>query len=417
MATLELDPQLNLIADDPAAITTASLGVFGPNKTAPIHRWVSFTEGFSAQLVAQELALMPPRSIVLDPFGGTGTTPLVAAQLGHQGRWAEVNPFLREAAEVKVAAASSSPALRREAVPELKKALLAGPLNEEAEVDHPLVAADQRREFFPRGAAQELLAWVARFDQLETELARRAGRLAVASCAISVSNMKRAVDLRRRTAAELRRPRRRVGDAVRERVAEFIGDLEASPVAPGTARCVSEDARTLPHDLEPVDVVITSPPYLNGTNYCRNTKLELLLLGLIASEKDLGSLRTRAITAGINNVSQRIAEPAVLDCVEPTARKLDHVAYDPRIPKMVRAYFADMKAVFAATHGKMGAGGRLVLDIGDSRFAGVHVDTPSILAKLAESVGWSVDDETRLRARTAKDGSQLCQKLLRLSLS
>jgi hypothetical protein len=415
MSALNTGLQSRFSAGDPARLSPAALGVFGPNKSAPVHRWVSFTEGFSAQLVAQELAGMPPGSIVLDPFGGTGTTPVVAVQLGHQGLWAEVNPYLREAAGIKVDTVLAPPALRRLAVREIREALLAGPLNDQVQADHPLLVANDRRDFFPPSAAQELLGWIARFDGLEVELARRAGRVAVASCAIAVSNMKRAVDLRRRTPVELQRRRPLVGDAVRERIAEFAEDITTCSDASGSTRCVSHDARTLPQTLERVDVVITSPPYLNGTNYCRNTKLELLLLRLIASEEDLGSLRTQAITAGINNVSKRIAKPEILDCVEPTARRLDEVAYDSRIPKMIRAYFADMKAVLSGIHSKMSVDGRLLLDIGDSRFAGVHIDTPGILVQIAESVGWGFDGSTTLRTRTAKDGTPLCQKLLRLS--
>ena len=48
---------------------------------------------------------MSREAFVFDPFGGTGTTPLVAAQLGHAAAWSEVNPYLREAATTKVAAA------------------------------------------------------------------------------------------------------------------------------------------------------------------------------------------------------------------------------------------------------------------------------------------------------------------------
>lgn len=396
---------------------TAELGVFGPNKSAPIHRWVSFTEGFSAELVAGALAGAPSGTVVFDPFGGTGTTPLVAAQLGYTAFWAEVNPYLNEVAEVKIAAARASRSLRSRAIRELAGAVLAGAAVDEVARDHPLLAADDRRGFFPPGAARELLGWVARFEGLRTRLARRVGRLAAASCAISVSKMKRAVDLRRRTPVELESPRPPVSDAVRERVAELAEDLAACEVARGRAGCVSEDARALPRDLGEVDLVVTSPPYLNGTNYCRNTKLELLLLGFVSSEDDLGSLRTQAITAGINNVSRRIGEPATLSCVEPTARRLDRVAYDARIPKMVRAYFADMRQVLGATLDKTSPAGRLVLDIGDSRFAGVHVDTPGILADLAESVGWGLEDTTVLRARTAKDGTRLCQKLLHFTPS
>ena len=58
--------------------------------------------------------------------------------------------------------------------------------------------------------------------------------------------------------------------------------------------------------------------------------------------------------------------------------------------------------------------GELVLDIGDSRFAGVHVDVPELLTLIAEDVGWELEDVETIRNRVAKDGNPLCQKLLRL---
>jgi hypothetical protein len=125
---IELDLQLPALSSDqshmlapvPAALSRARpepvpkirpgadlLGVFKPNKSAPIHRWVSFTEGFSAQLVAGELSDARRSRHVYDPFGGTETTPIVAAQLGHRSVWSEVNPYLREVAETKMMAAGS----------------------------------------------------------------------------------------------------------------------------------------------------------------------------------------------------------------------------------------------------------------------------------------------------------------------
>ena len=41
---------------------------------------------------------------------------------------------------------------------------------------------------------------------------------------------------------------------------------------------------------------------LNGTNYIRNTKLELWFLGKLKSENDLRVLRDEILTSGINDV-------------------------------------------------------------------------------------------------------------------
>jgi hypothetical protein len=418
MSSIEMCSEPEVVERGPAleSVDPELLGVFAPNKKAPIHRWVTFTEGFSAQLVAQELASVSPDAFVFDPFGGTGTTPLMAAQLGHPAAWAEVNPYLQEVALTKIAAVCAGPIAREAAEAELLEALLSGS-RLEVDGDHPMVKVNASRDFFPPGSAEHLVSWVRRFEACESDLARKLGRLAVASSTIAVSNMRRAVDLRRRTIAELQQVNTNVDGAVRERVMRVIDDLRVVPVAPGSAILASADARALPSDLPQIDVVITSPPYLNGTNYCRNTKLELLLLKYIDSEAELGELRSRAVTAGINNVSRRMREPDDLPEVRSVAAELDERGYDRRIGTMVRAYFSDMKVVLSALRAKMASNGKLVLDIGDSRFAGIHVDTPALLAQVAEGLGWRVEVERTIRGRTAKDGGRLCQKLLYLCLS
>ena len=395
-------------------LSDADLGVFRLNRESPFHRWVHLTEAFSTQLVAREVAEISEDGIVYDPFGGTATTPLTAVQLGRNAFWAEVNPWLRLAGEAKVRAATAGPDERRAAAAALADAIEAGPAN--AKPDHPLLVADAKRLFFPPGVADDLLGWVAAIDDLDS-LARDAGRVAVAGAAIAVSNMKRAVDLRRRTPREMEVSRPSVGKVVRERLAMVADDLRSDAVATGVGRCVSADARAVDEVIPAVDLVVTSPPYLNGTNYCRNTKLELLLLALIESEAGLRSIRTTAITAGINNVSARLAPPDELAVVEPTATALDQVAYDRRIPLMVRAYFSDMRKVLTETARLCRPNAQMVLDIGDSRFAGIHVDTPALLSALAGDVGWRPTGEQVIRERTSKDGSPLCQKLLRFSLT
>lgn len=398
--------------DVPAALET--LGVFRANRDAPFHRWVHLTEGFSARLVASEIDRYPDACLIYDPFGGTGTTPLVAAEMGRIGTWAEVNPYLREAATIKLAAACARAGEREETTASLLNLLSRGPAPDaDADRGHPLAIANEARDFFSSHALDALLGWLRRFETA-TGLARRIGLLSVATSAIDASNMKRAVDLRRRTEKELRQARPAASEAVRDRVWLMIRDLTGTPVAPGSGMNVSADARVLPDDFGPIDLVVTSPPYLNGTNYCRNTKLELLLLGLIQSEEGLMDIRSRAVTAGINNVSKRIREPAEIPAVEEVAAKLDDCAYDARIPKMVRAYFSDMQIVLGRTLAAMKPGGHMVLDIGDSRFAGVHIDVPELLGEIAQGVGWEIEDVEVIRNRVAKDGTPLCQKLLRL---
>jgi hypothetical protein len=173
---------------------------------------------------------------------------------------------------------------------------------------------------------------------------------------------------------------------------------------------VSEDARCIPEAYrQTFSLAVTSPPYLNGTNYFRNTKLELWYLGFIHSERDLAEYRRRAITAGINNVSlSRRVEHSFGD-VEKVATRLDLTAADRRIPQLVRQYFSDMFELFSAVHRALAPGGRFVMDIGDSKFYGVHVATDQLLIDGAVQAGFELEQETVIARRRSLDKSELIQ--------
>lgn len=387
------------------------LGVFGANKTRPFHRWFPFVEGYSAELVERALAEPAPDGVVLDPFGGSGTTSLAAAMMGRDSVFAEVNPYMAWIADVKINQARAAASLSG-ATGELRAlaADMDGTLPP-VEHDHPLLVADRKRGFFPADTALEVLQLLALIDKSATGPVREVARLAVATSLVPASQMVRRTDLRKRIASDPApvdlRP------TVTQRLIEFAEDIdEHGGSISGTATRVASDVRGEWSASPDVAVIVTSPPYLNGTNYCRNTKLELLALGFMVSENDLKGLRVSSISAGINNVSKRRMDAEEIDCVERVARSLDDVAYDSRIPILVRTYFADMRGALAQVRRRALAGARMYFDIGDSRYCGVHVPTHSLLREIAEGEGWRFLDEEVIRTRRSYDGSQLTQVLL-----
>ena len=73
------------------------------NKSLPIHRWVPWIAGFSAQFVEDAIRAYLPRPrrsphLVLDPFAGVGTTLVEAAKYGCDALGYEINPFAALAA-------------------------------------------------------------------------------------------------------------------------------------------------------------------------------------------------------------------------------------------------------------------------------------------------------------------------------
>ncbi len=85
---------------------TAGLSAIDAFETAdlPRYRWYFFKEAFSSAVVdkAIEYAECRPGDLVVDPFTGSGTVPLVAAQKDLTVRGFEVNPFLASVSRTKL---------------------------------------------------------------------------------------------------------------------------------------------------------------------------------------------------------------------------------------------------------------------------------------------------------------------------
>lgn len=387
------------------------LGVFADNRTRPIHRWYPFIEGYSSDLVNDELRTASTATRVFDPFAGSGTTLLAAALRGHPSFYCEVNPYLSWVTNVKINVTRS--AWRDKTLSqllELAERLESGE-KYSGSPNHPLNIADSQRDFFPKGVASSIVGILESIDcKLSGEVAELA-RLAVTTSLIPASNMIRRTDLRRRRGSD---PLPQLlAPTIAYRLRMIHNDCLANGplLRAGTTRACS-DVRSFEGKHLMFDLAITSPPYLNGTNYCRNTKLEMLALRILGAENELAPLRAQSITAGINNVSKRRTIPNFIAPAEHIAKKLDKVAYDIRIPTMVRSYFSDMSNALRQIRNHAAADGRLLLDIGDSRFAGIHVPTDTILVEIAKDQGWSFVSSKVLRKRRSYDGSDLVQVLL-----
>jgi len=78
------------------------------------------------------------------------------------------------------------------------------------------------------------------------------------------------------------------------------------------------------------------------------------------------------VTAGINDVAGDQDYKPVTESVGVIVAELAKGASDQRIPRMVAAYFADMAKVFRGLHRHTTSNAVVCIDIGDSRYGGVH---------------------------------------------
>jgi DNA modification methylase len=394
-----------------------TLGVtFRDSKRSAFHRWYPYVQGFSAEYVREVLTRFGPCAHIYDPFGGAGTTQLEASIQGIVSSYSEINPFMRFVAETKINSsiwARANFSSFQDTCQRYLERIERGVFRKHAK-RLSLEGYEQAfggRDFFEEEHLRDLLA--ARELAIETAgdspEAKSLLLLAIAANVVQASNMTRRADLRRRRPDEYKSRVVDVSAYVSRTVTEMLRDLASSHGPQVKTECASESAKDIGQVNEVFDLSVTSPPYLNGTNYCRNTKLELWFLGWLDDEDGLRKFRDSAIAAGINNVTKGRKPLTSFASVEAIARRLDSEAEDKRIPALVRSYFSDMADVFTAVKSALKPGARFVVDIGDSRFYGVHVPTDTLLLEVAQEAGFKVESERALARRYSYDKTELKQ--------
>ena len=395
--------------------TKAASGTFILNKNESIHRWYSYLEGYSSMLIHEIIKEIGEDNIdiILDPFGGTGTTCLVASSYGKKSYYCETNPFMKKVIESKI---NSVKNLRESGIKSkyLKK------LKKEVEnYKFQIRIFDAKWNGFEKYFENEVLFKIQDLKNIVSNIddkdSQDIAMILLSSTIVKASKMVRQGDLRYSKKEKSEQDKDIVNNFILK-LEDAISDIENPEIKVSEETfCLADDARDI-ELLDEVDCVITSPPYLNGTNYIRNTKLELKLNNYVNKETELANLHSKGIIAGINNVSKRNTNFDVLELTVPYIKKLEPVAYDKRIPIMVAGYFHDMNQVIYKLSRAMKNNGYLIIDIGDSQFAGIHIPTHELLSQICTNHGFELYDEEILRERRSKNGMLLSQRLLKFRL-
>ena len=343
---------------------------------SPIH---PFPARMAPELVSRSLEAVPEGGQVLDPMCGSGTVARAAVEAGLRCVARDVDPLA-----VLMARAWTTP------VDATSIHSAAGDLVREAKA-----LADREIERPTDPATVRFIAyWFA--PQQEAELARLATALrrrdeplrnvlGVALSRIIVSKEMMA-SLARDTSHS--RPHK-VAEANDFDVhAGFLRSARhvAARLGPdrikGRADIRCADARSL-EDVEDasVDLVLTSPPYLNAIDYLRGHRLALVWLGY-----DVGSLRgVRAESVGAERAMPETEAPVdiarfVLDSGDSTLAS--------RHRGWIRRYAADMTAVLRQLGRVVKGSGRVVLVLGNSFLRGTTIDNAGLVESLARSTGF-----------------------------
>ena len=384
-----------------SAPTSSNQGV----ANVPFQRWFHFKEAFSPKFVADTLGALPYKvNRCLDPFGGSGTTALTCRMLDISSDVIEVNPFLADLIEAKlthVRPASFCASYER-LVSGLEILLDDSRL---AEGMPPTMTEPgvNSRFVFDADVYATVRAIVRASAALPTDEARLL-RVLLGSVLVPNSNVtingkgrryRRNWENRRRSATDLIAS---LDDAIDMAAA----DLTAFSGARRGRHIVHRgDARSALANVDEADVAVFSPPYPNSFDYTDVYNLELWMLGYLKSGPDNRTLRHQTLRSHVQmkwHETKSIASSAVLEETLAALRSARGDLWNQNIPEMIGFYFDDLATIFTHLHRILAPGHHAIVAIGDSQYAGVHVDVASILVECVRRLGFRLKESGAIRS-------------------
>lgn len=401
---------------------------FSGSKDLPFQRWYPYIEGYSPDFVKSLISNYNIQdTLIYEPFAGTGTTIFAANESNLKTVYTEVNPLLQYLIQTKIKVLKSTEAQRKKLANSLKdieKSILKS-INKFEEdkglkESHKIIFSESK--YFPEDTLSQILRLRSFIDiaKLEDELLADTITIAILACLLPVSFLKKSGDVRFKTPKEIEKELRTFSDILPKKISDIAEDiLNFDYSLKTTPEFLLSNAKDISriNDLK-VGAIITSPPYLNGTNYFRNTKLELWFLRYLQYENDLRFFRDQALTSGINDVKKEYANINNLDIttksklLKTTLFQLNLNAYDTRIPIMAKSYFEEMYCLFRDAKKYLLNDAKVLIDIGDSIFSNIHIKTDLILIELLEELGYDLIENKLLRKRRSRNQEVLSQSLI-----
>jgi hypothetical protein len=362
--------------------------------------WRKFKEAFAPELIERAVreSTIPVRHIV-DPFGGSGTTALAAQFLGIRSTTIEVNPFLADLIETKIAEYDHSAVVRAFA------GVMAKASRRNLKLKNPFPGApatfvepgQNDRYIFSRDVAERICAFRAAINEVRNVNTRRLFRVLLGSSAVAASNVLISGKGRRyrRNWTETPRHPDIVDEVFEGNVLAALYDLRRYESRPCRQyRILRGDARDLIKNVRQIELSVFSPPYPNSFDYTDVYNLELWVAGYLSDSKMNRRLRESTIRSHVQikrNFSQLTAGTSLT--LERTSQRLKRVRpqlWNRNIPEMVVAYFDDMRNILLGLRRNLQRKGRVFLVVGDSRYANISIPVGKIVAEEAPNLGYKV---------------------------
>lgn len=399
---------------------------FNKNKTEPIHRWYPFVEGYSREFIDSILKEMGKQELVcLEPFSGSGTTALELQNNNIPCYAFEVNPLMYLIARVKL-----------ENQYKVERIVFWHNYIKKNRGDIEVVLHTTFSTLYENNTKKkwnyntEVGLAVEKLKQtifgIDETIYKELFTVALASILLEVSNLYRngkclsyKKKWRDRKISQID-----VFKSFDEKIEkEIISDIENSVNQKNTQNnkklLFNVDSRVGIENVVKdgtIDLVITSPPYLNSRDYTDTYMLELKTLGFTDSTAEIRKLREKTLRSHVQikwdddtEINNELLSKTLKE-LEDASKNIQK--WNDSIIDMVRLYFVDMRKIFCVLYKKMKQKGRVYFNVSNSAYFNVLIDTLEICASIAEKEGFKVIEIRE--ARKLKTSPQQQEKVGKL---
>jgi len=389
-------------------------GTFVDNMSLPVHRWFRYSAGFAATWVEEVLADwgIKPGHVVLDPFVGSGTVPVVSDTLGVNSIGVEAHPFVARICKAKLLWTSDPDRVGHFAAEVLKHAQDRKPyISSYPQLIHrsfdteALASLDGLKSAWSSlrdSSPESELVWLAL-----TAILRPTAKVGTAQWQYILPN----------------KTKKKVIDplfAFQQQIEIIKSDLRWMQIRAkrSHAEIIAGDARTLAESMpHKVDAVITSPPYANNYDYADALRFEMTFWGDVTGWGDIhDAVRKHLIVSCSQHSSRerlRARDLLESDAVEPIRDELGVVMEQlakvrenhggkKHYHTMIGAYCRDISLVLRQLRIACKTGAHMCWVIGDSAPYGVHCPIEEWIAELAMAAGFKEHHFDKLRDRNIK---------------
>ncbi|MBN2087989.1 hypothetical protein JW964_00160, partial [candidate division KSB1 bacterium] len=381
---------------------------FLSNSSELIHRWSPYVQGFSAEFVQgiiNQYKFEYQSPIILDPFAGSGTVLVQSKLNNYETYGVELNPLLHFIANTKLNTWQSNPAQLFEISKNLqKKPFFKAPDFLKSE-KHFKPGVLKNLEIIKSG----IDAFSCRND--DDQKIKDLMLVAFSSILIESSNLKRSPCLGYTKNKNV--PDEAPFSLFNRKIMEICTDLKNLQHnfkhINSKSNVYLANSKEFQHHNS-YDLVITSPPYMNGLDYVINYKIEMGWLGFAKNHQQLKTVKDDMVVC--DNVSKNLIRKFSTDNHRYTNNWLESIKSNIEanifkrgsyrrsdMPEIVHKYFDDMYIIMKNVAAAINTGGRFILVVGDSLIADVYVPTDLLLARIGKELGLTIEKIEKARNR------------------